>query len=176
MLKRRAGKPHTSGELTEVELAYLEDRPLPPDASFDDDSAWWSMDRDDGQIFRPDRPSVRDMWAAMGADIVAEWAQEHPGSRPSCWWRYAAPEPRRRLSGRGEPSWPDRLHRGVPTGWNWPHVSHGGTFTGGPPQCDPAKPPLFESEAVLADGEAERLTAEDFEPVSIRVPRSVFCQ
>jgi hypothetical protein len=184
MLKRRAGKVHTSGELIEVEMAYLEDRPLPPDASFEDDSAYWSMDRDDGaqEAFRPGRPSVADMWQAMGADIVEEWLQERPGSRPAVWWRYDAPEPRRRLGGVGEPGWPD-LHCGVPNHWAWPTSIAGGEFTGGPARCDPADPPVFESQAaylqrhgLLHDGEAERLTDADFEPQSIRVPRRVYVQ
>jgi hypothetical protein len=185
-LKRRVSKMHTSGELTDLEMRFLRDEPMPQDGSFEDDSAWWSMaDRDDDHgAFRPGRPSVAQMWAAMGAEIVGEWAHDRPGRRPSCWWRFQAPnEPRRRLGGHGVPSWPDRLLYGKPTGWHWPATIPGGQFSGGPAQCDPADPPLFESEAaylqrheLLADGEAERLAPEDFAPTPIKVPRSVYRQ
>ena len=176
-IKRRPGKIHVSGELTAVEMAFLRDEPLPPDAGFEADSAWWQMERgDDDAGFRPGRPSVRDMWSAMGADIVAEWVQDAPGTRPSCWWRCAS-EPRRRLDdGPGKPGWPDRLRYGKPTGWVWPQVwPAGATIVGGPPECDPADPPVYESQAaylrrlgLLMDDEAERLTDADFEPEVIK--------
>jgi hypothetical protein len=33
-------------------------------------------------------------WREHGADIVERWVEDHPGRRPSCWWRFDAPEPR----------------------------------------------------------------------------------
>jgi hypothetical protein len=180
-LKRRVGKMRVSGELTATELAFLEDRPLPPDADFEADSQWWSMEVHDADpAFRPGRPSVSEMWRELGETITAEWAQDRPGRRPSSWWRFDAPEPRRRLKGCGEASWPDRLSRGLPTGWHWPVAIPGGQFSGGPAPCDPSDPPLFESEpaylrrlGLLVDGEADRLTDVDYEPTHIKVPRHV---
>lgn len=39
------------------------------------------------------------MWRAYGAEIVADWILEHPGSRPWAWWRWDATEPRRVVRG-----------------------------------------------------------------------------
>jgi hypothetical protein len=63
----------------------------------------------------------REAWEALRDEIIDAWAQEHPGTRPSHWWRYDAPrmpvgtwpgcywdgqlpEPRRRLGGVGMPA------------------------------------------------------------------------
>ena len=176
-IKRRPGKVHVSSELTSAEHAFLHDQPLPPDAGFDEESAWWSMARwGDEDTFREGRPSVRAMWEAMGESIVEQWARERPGRRPACWWRYSSPVPRARLSGTGEASWPDRLHRGLPQGWVWPRrLPPGATIEGGPPPCDPSDPPTFESQAsylrrlsLLRPGEEARLTDADFEPERLR--------
>ena len=106
MLKRRVGKLHTSGELLPVELAFLRDEELPGDRPFSDDCAMWSMlgmaggwggpyqPRDPDGFLGPARPSVFDMWQAVGKSIVAEWAGNAPGTRPRCWWKFDAPEPR----------------------------------------------------------------------------------
>lgn len=83
---------------------------------------------------------LRRLWNEHGEAIIAEWAIEHPGMRPSAWWRWSAPrwtpdarhagrsyvadlpEPRRRLDGTGTPahevlahvpSWP----LGIPDQW-----------------------------------------------------------
>src|SRR5215208_7633421 len=41
------------------------------------------------------RPIVDELWAEYGPAIVKQWAAEKPGTRPSLWWKYDAPEPRR---------------------------------------------------------------------------------
>ncbi len=171
-VKRRPGKMHTSSELTAVEMAFLKSDSEPEEAAFGE---WMSLTRDD-DAFRPGRPPVRDMWRELGADIVQEHAQAAPGTRPSLWWKHDAPEGRRRLDdGPGKPGWPDRLSRGIPTGWQWPRtLPVGATFVGGPEPCDPDHPPLYEAEAhylrrldLLLPGELERLEPEDFEPEAI---------
>ena len=169
-IKRRPGKVHVSGDLTETEWAFLRDDPEPAEAAFGE---WWSMERDDS-CFRADRPNVADMWRKLGAQITAEHAATWPGSRPRCWWKYDAPEARRRLGGVGEPGRED-LTRGIPNSWAWPRVwPAGATIVGGPLPCDPADPPVFESEAtylrrlgLLLPGETERLEPADFEPEPI---------
>lgn len=109
-LKRRPGKAHVSSELTTAEWSFLRDEPMPPDAGFDEQSASWAMAKwgdEDENTFREGRPSVRAMWQELGESITAEHAQASPGMRPSCWWRFDAPEQRRRLgSSAAEPSWP----------------------------------------------------------------------
>jgi hypothetical protein len=106
-----------------------------------------------------------------------------PGTRPSCCWRFDAPEPdliagtdpemqafiyqRKRLGGKGTPSVGASLALGVPeyTGWK---ICLGRTE----PVCtrfDPNDPPQFESEAaylerhgLLLPGERRRLRRDDF--------------
>jgi hypothetical protein len=36
-------------------------------------------------------------------DFLIQWARDYPGSRPPLWWKYEAPEPRKRLGGTGTP-------------------------------------------------------------------------
>jgi hypothetical protein len=84
-MRRRTGKGRVANELLEIEMAFLRDEPEPEDPDNEFYGHWWSMGRDD-DTFRPGRPPVAEMWAALGADITAEWHQERPGTRPSCWW------------------------------------------------------------------------------------------
>lgn len=88
---------------------------------------------------------IEKIWRAYEGDIIARWAADHPGTRPSLWWRFTAPrwrpegqhrdcwyvhseilsEPRLRLGGTGTPahevlayapSWPF----GIPDTWITP--------------------------------------------------------
>jgi hypothetical protein len=36
-------------------------------------------------------PNLHTAWDAHADQIVAAWATNHPGTRPSCWWRWNAP-------------------------------------------------------------------------------------
>jgi hypothetical protein len=40
-------------------------------------------------------------WLEHGAQITHSWARRFGGTRPSCWWRFESPEPRRLLRGAG---------------------------------------------------------------------------
>lgn len=80
-------------------------------------------------------PSLRELWEDYGPEIVSSWAAEHPGTRPSCWWRWSAPrwaehatgrgdlcDPRRRVGGIGTPAYEvlgyvPELHMGMPARW-----------------------------------------------------------
>ena len=179
-VKRRVAIARHPSELLPVEWAFLHDQREPEDAEF---GVWWSLCRGDGDdAFRPGRPSVSQMWAQLGAQITAEHVAEWPGSRPKCWWRYDAPEPRRRLDANpGQPGRPDLVY-GRPWSWKFPTIwPPGATVTGGAPECDPANPPVYESQAeylqrlgLLLSGEADRLEPDDFEPEAIR-PRVTTC-
>jgi hypothetical protein len=106
-------------------------------------------------------------WADYVASIVAECADEHPGTRPALWWQYDAPEPRKRLGCVGTPAHEvlanlPHYSLGIPTGWVTPFQVayyggtardiHGrlinprprGTFDG--VAIDPDDPPVFDSE------------------------------
>jgi hypothetical protein len=39
--------------------------------------------------------TIRDVWKTHEPGILAWWAKEKAGTRPTCWWKYTAPEPRR---------------------------------------------------------------------------------
>lgn len=119
-------------------------------------------DRPDEGDFIFDLTAIEPAWREHGAAILADWIAEHPGTRPSCWWEYDAPEPRRRLGGTGMtcterwPAYAPWLVLGVETQWA---------------SVDPADPPTFEAEAaylkrlgLLAPGEARRLPRGALDP------------
>ena len=101
-------------------------------------------------------PNLRTKWDTHGDGIVATWAKERPGTRPSCWWRWTAPEPRRVLAE------PETL----------------ADFYG-----EEEETAFIESEAaylerhdMLLPGEAELLTADDFAPVALtQTPQAWQC-
>ena len=115
-----------------------------------------------------DRRAAGVLWRAHREEILAGWIKRRRGTRPSCWWRFDAPqEPRLQVGGKGEP-WPQSEfdERRFPMGWL---------------AVDAADPPLLESDAaflkrlgLLLPGEAQRLRAADYEPVALpaayRVP------
>jgi hypothetical protein len=106
------------------------------------------------------------LWSIWGADIVNNWISAHPGTRPSLWWRFNAPEPRGRLGGTGTQredclALIEHYRFGVFDLWRSATI-------------DPRDPPAFESEAaylerlgLLLPAERKRLGPEDFKPVSI---------
>ena len=130
-----------------------------------------------GRHFEKYRLSDRlpSLWQEHGPAILTSWIEAKPGTRPSCWWKFDAPENRRRLGGTGDPLHdvsayvPDH-HLGIPTDWVLPD---GLDADRGAP-VDPADPPIFESQAafldrhgLLADG--ERLPADAFAPEPLDV-------
>ena len=50
-------------------------------------------------------PNLRVAWGRVRDEILTGWIEGHPGTRPLHWWRYDAPEPRRRLGVAGEAVW-----------------------------------------------------------------------
>jgi hypothetical protein len=32
------------------------------------------------------------LWAIYRARVLADWIEQHPGTRPSCWWKFDRPE------------------------------------------------------------------------------------
>src|SRR5437763_108874 len=73
-----------------------------------------------------------------------------PRARPEAWWRFDAPEPRRRLGGTGAPWGEQQMARGVPS--VWVTASNRGQWGNPPgPAIEPDDPPLFESESAYLD-------------------------
>lgn len=84
------------------------------------------------EYFENDDDKAR-QWREHGERALAVWIHDHPGTRPSRWWRHAAPEPRRQLAGSGVdspfyPRWPQC--EGIP------HLI----------DIDEGDPPVFETE------------------------------
>lgn len=158
----------------------------------------WRMmlDMEPQNPFTELRGVPREVWDAHKDAVLAEWARSNPGTRPTCWWKYDAPQElvegckgteyfayaaqRQRLGGRGEPAW---LHinitpcfeQGVPAAW----ISREAAFRNKgrrfiDASVDPTDPPTFEGEAeylrrlqFFLDGERQRTARELFEPVQV---------
>jgi hypothetical protein len=138
---------------------------------FDDDS---KMDvfQLAGAVLRGRFEHVREVWHEHGAALLADWLEEHPGSRPFCWWAVIAPEPRRVLVGAEltlAVAWP-RYFAGETT-WRWRHGLPG--FIACRPR-DLDGLPSVESQAVFLDRlglldaeERAAIKADAFEPEEI---------
>ena len=67
-------------------------------------------------------PNLRIAWDRVRDEILAGWIEQRPGSRPLYWWRYSAPEPRRRVGGTGQAAhevaaFAEVYEYGLPTVW-----------------------------------------------------------
>jgi hypothetical protein len=168
-------------QLTPTEWRWLMDEPEPPEEEGGDPAELFFI-------------NLHGLWVDHRAMVLPLWVREHPGTRPSHWWRWDAPraapgtfgqiqkdldgtplpEPRRRLGGVGTPAHEGRgdfptLGRGIPVAWLMAPL-------GRAPAYDPTDPPIFESEAAYLErhglfmrGERHRLTAEDFAPERIEL-------
>ena len=152
--RTRIGRRHRADIAPEV-LALLRDEPLP----------------EGGNRFRYQHTpaaALRKIWGEIGAEILAEWVETSPGTRPCMWWRCDAPEPRLRLGGRAT-SAGEECSLGMPISWIGDFFIDHGDFAG--ERFDPSAPPTFESQAaylkrngLLLEREGARLTAADFLP------------
>jgi hypothetical protein len=184
-VKRRVAKTRTrADDLSETAWALLTDQPLPDPA----EAGGWEVFvlECPGSGGNAWGPTLEGLWAAHGEAITADWAAEHPGTRPACWWRWTAPraaagtrwgryevrdatqfpDPRKRLGGIGTPA-PEglntipRFELGLPVDWA---------------AADPSDPPTFESQAsylkrhgLFLAGEERRVPKADFVPEKIKV-------
>ena len=125
-------------------------------------------------VLPPLNRSVLELWKAYEREILAWWAKAKPGTRPRSWWKYSAPEPRRRVGGTGTTlsaarGWKTQISEfGLPYSDDWLTTNE---FPKCPP-VDSSDPPTFESEAeyltrlkLLAPGEGKRLRPDAFDPV-----------
>ncbi len=127
--------------------------------------------------------TLEEVWNDFLADALETWIADWPGSRPKCWWRYSAPEPRRRLGGVGEAcherlAYTPWFEYGVPVSWIDRELAaslNPAGYPGGkamdPPlvPIDADDPPSFESQATYLDrlglfqpGERRRLGRANF--------------
>jgi hypothetical protein len=161
--KPRPRRARSEAEIDEVSWRFLCDACTPEDYK---DWLTLTLEYDEKEFAVVEPPTGKrtsELWAEFGGDVVAWWIKDRPGTRPWCWWKYSAPEPRKRVGGvgtvDGNPEYlPDfRLPRAD-------------AFVA----VDPSDPPSFESQAaylkrlkVLLPGEEKRLTRHDFAPEAI---------
>jgi hypothetical protein len=114
---------------------------------------------------------LRGLWPEREAEVLSWYSKHFPGTRPWAWWRFSAPEPRRRLGGTGTAYGPafgyyQTYVYGFPTVW----FSRAETACRNNVQpIDPRDPPTFEGGpmylrrlGLLAPGEAKRIARSDF--------------
>jgi len=118
----------------------------------------------------PYEESEQGVWDQIRDEVLEAYVREHPGRRPSAFWRFDAPEPRRKVAGGGVPAWdrPEKSHMRKPT------FSFGIAFQWVDTGLE--KDPAFESQAeflrrhdLLLPGERKRLTRADFAPESLDI-------
>jgi hypothetical protein len=114
------------------------------------------------------RMRYANFWAANRDELLAEWIDVYPGSRPWGWWRFDALDGRRMLAGTGRPV----------LDYGRDHVPSWREFLGLPVlrELDATDPPIFESEPAtlrrldgLTPAERRALMPVDFEPVRMIV-------
>ena len=116
-------------------------------------------------------PALRRDWLFARDDILRDWIERRPGTRPAAWWHWDSPEPaRRRLGGIGTAARDARppphefdgltrrrdislgrepdyfgLHLGLPRRWATSFNLRVWGCDG--EELDPAFPPIYESQA-----------------------------
>lgn len=156
--------------LTDITWGFLFDQAPAADCGFEDDFEYWMLQADRANLTTLGLTQA-ELWARYGEGVLRWWRRENPGTRPSLWWKFRAPEPRLRLGGMGEPSNRD-MWLGVPSYW-WRPIR--GDLQGARElSFDSDDPPLYESEpgylrrfALLEPAEVRQLKPADFAPIPI---------
>jgi hypothetical protein len=79
--RSRAPRKRRHSEVSELAWRYLNDLSTPADR------LTWEYSN-----LKYNRGFVTSiLWDRYGAEITAAWIKDKPGTRPSCWWRFAAP-------------------------------------------------------------------------------------
>jgi hypothetical protein len=103
----------------------------------------WLIDTLDFNLTEKDFPvvppptgkSTEQLWKEYGDEVIRWWIKGQPGTRPRCWWRFTAPEPRREV-----PVGPDA-----------------------PPTVE-SEAAYLKRLGLLLPGEEKRLATDDFAP------------
>jgi hypothetical protein len=168
--KRTRISHHIAEGISPIALYCLSDELFPlSDGLADEDVSRWR--------FSTGEAEERKLWEQCKGVILATWINQYPGTRPSCWWRYDAPEKcRKRLGGIGTPghevlAYAEELDHGLPGFWldQWICKYYGPDFKG--VAIDPKNPPCYESQAaylkrhgLLTPAEQAQLRPKDFKP------------
>jgi hypothetical protein len=89
----REPRTRRAPSLSTAEWHYFIDDPLPSEKTWRTPDHWTnyrlSANRDlgDGQEGYAER-----RWRDVEGEVLTWWVANHPGTRPSTWWRYSAPE------------------------------------------------------------------------------------
>lgn len=178
--KRRKTRGRKSSKTSPITWRYFM-HGKQPESSMTDDERW-----EEAMLLGDRRGpetgmTAGELWNKQKPAIMRTWLRQHSGRRPFAWWRFDAPEPRRRLGGTGTP-WHECLaaiqmpmyERGLPVNWlsgfqaqyyrgeavNIHGEPVGRSRHDGTPRKpddfkgvapDPTDPPLFESEAAYLD-------------------------
>ena len=103
----------TAAALSDLEWGYLFDN-IPANAA---GAHLYFLEYGVG-VQTPSRKTGSELWDQYGGTVISWWAIERPGTRPSCWWKYTAKEPRRRLGGTGDLYSDNHRKLGVPCCWH----------------------------------------------------------
>jgi hypothetical protein len=171
-VRRRSPKARAAG-LSDVAWAFLTDQP--PSDPGSDATKWEAFvlehEADYGR-------GLRTLWTTNETEVLEAWMADHPGTRPTSWWRWTAPRiplglrpgtyddgtyplPREIVGGTGTPGYmalpglQPRFHLGVAIEWIWPCDAErhaGSVLRGGEVfsgiAVDEADPPRVESQAM----------------------------
>jgi hypothetical protein len=151
---RRIGKRRRDTELPDAVRVFLETGEVPSDG-------------EPMQTFAL-RRTAPTLWQEWSEEILADFVAERPGQRPWGWWKFSAPEPRRRLGGVGTPkhevlAYSPTYAYGIPVYWitEWEFRYYTGRAV------DVHGQPIgqeFRGHGLLAADERADLPAEAFEP------------
>jgi hypothetical protein len=166
--KRRIDKAKPHAEISAAAWAFLNDQATP-----DDSESKFEV----FMLGDPGGDALRELWGHARGEVLAGWVKDHPGTRPSVWWKCEAPrqpmgnfqgayydgrlpEGRKFVSGAGCPAWMVMAY--VP----WYELGLPVQWAG----SDASDPPVFESQAsylrrhnLLTPHESRVLGAGDYE-------------
>jgi hypothetical protein len=126
---KRAVRVQVAPDLSPEYISLLNDQPWPEDGN---EFARHSFHAD-----------AKNIWREWRTGVVAQYVARHRGRRPSLWWRFDAPEPRRRLSGAGVEAaladWRGEV-------WRWRgYPSNGSASTGSTRRRSSRRPPTWRA-------------------------------
>ena len=140
------------------------------------------------EVFLLGDDELRKAWEENREELLADHVRKSPGTRPWSWWKFDAPEPRRRTGGKGEVlgGHPSTLQYGLPHEHDFLTAWLAEIFNSLHPEdvreyevYDKNDPPRYESQAsflerldLLLPGEEARLTETDFADERIDLARS----
>jgi hypothetical protein len=140
-----------AGILSSTELAFIRDDP-------ERRSLQWMALRA-GRDARDPKSKAALAWRSGSPGALRDWIRRHPGTRPSCWWAFEAPEPFRRVvRGRGEPTC-GMLDVAIGRATHWRHSTSDLAIE--------SQAAFLKRHGLMTAGEAQRLPSSAFEPEAI---------